>query len=498
MTQEILINWWPQPRQLKFLRACGLSHPFDGGEPRRPVADVIGYGGAAGGGKSDSLVIIGLIANLSYPGIQVGYFRRTFKQLDGAGGAITRSRQIISKDIAKYNDSDHQWNFMTGGIIRFCHLQHEKDVYDYQSNQFDILLFDEGTQFLPSQIRYMLSRNRATIDGFTPFTAIGTNPGNVGHASFKEGFVDIGDAEIPHVYEFEDEGVVKRETHIFIPAKLEDNQILEGRDPGYRKKLENMPELQRKQLLEGDWDVAEGMAFAEWRKSIHVCAPFEIPDEWPRFTSMDWGHSKPYSIGYYAVDYDGRLYKYREIYGWSGTPDKGTKEDPEDVAQKMKVAESNFDSQGKERKEQIKYRVADDAIFGGRQDNSKDIAEQFADQGIYWQKVGKGQGSRKAGKMQVHHRLKWNKNPDGQWDGDRPMLVIFNTCVHTIRTLPIMILDDDDPEDVDTTLEDHAYDETRYACMSRPIAPREKQAEKTPVQKHKEMLAKRARARGRR
>ena len=486
MTQdnEVLINWMPQPRQLKFLRACGLSHPFDGGEPRKPVADIIGYGGAAGGGKTDCLLAVALIANLTYPGIQIGYFRRTFPQLKGAGGAITRALQIIPKELARYNGSDHQFNFNAGGIIKFCQLQYENDVVNYQSNQFDIILFDEGTQFLPQQIRYMTTRNRATIDGFTPFTAIGTNPGNVGHAAFKEGFVDIGSVEIPHVYEFE-EG--KFETHIFIPAKLSDNQILEQRDPGYRKKLENQPELLRKQLLDGDWDVAEGMAFTEWRKPIHVCEPFEIDPEWTRFTSLDWGHAKPYCVGYYAVDYDGRIYMYREIYGWSGKPDVGTKEDPEDVAKKMNEREKITDK----RSENIKYRVADDAIFGGRQDNSKDIAEQFADSKIYWSPVGKGPKSRVAGKLQVHHRLKWQTDKDGNWDGVRPMLVIFNTCVHTIRTLPNMILDDIDPEDIDTTLEDHAYDSLRYACMSRPIGPREKKDDKTKIQQHKDKIAKR-------
>lgn len=491
------IAWRPQPRQMKFLRACGMAHPFDGGGPRKPVAEVIGYGGAAGGGKSDGLIGIGVIANLTYPNIQIGYFRRTFKQLEGAGGAIMRSKQIIPKSIATYNGSDHQWNFTTGGILKFCHLQRLDDVYDYQSNQFDILLFDEGTQFLPSQIRYMISRNRATINGFTPFTAIGTNPGNVGHAAFREAFVDIGDAETPHVYEFEEDGRKKSETHIFIPAKLEDNQILETRDPGYRKKLENMPELLRKQLLEGDWDVAEGMAFTEWRKHIHVCTPFEIPDEWPRFTALDWGYSKPYSVGWYAVDFDGRLYKYREMYGLaSGKINEGSKETPAVVAARMIKAETYYDSNGKKRKEKIRYRAADDAIYGGREDDSKDIAEQFSDAGVHWQKVGKGPKSRVTGKLQMHHRFKWDEKIDEHgnkvWDGIRPMLVMFNNCIHTIRTVPNMILDETNSEDVDTDLEDHAYDETRYACMSRPMTPREKGPEKTRIQLDKEKAAKKA------
>lgn len=453
---EVEIQWQPQPRQLKFLRACGLAHPFDGGYPKKPVAEVIGFGGAAGGGKSDSLLALAVIASLTFPRIQIGYFRRTFPQLKGSGGAIKRSLQFIPKSIATYNATEHEWTFYTGAVLKFCQLQHEDDVYNYQSNQFDILLFDEGTQFIPSQISYMKSRNRATINGFTPFTAIATNPGSIGHYAFKEGFIDIGDPEIPHVYEFEEDGKVKSETHIFIPSRLEDNQILETRDPGYRKKLENQPEILRKQLLDGDWDVAEGMAFPEWRKNIHVCAPFELDDEWPRFTALDWGYSKPYSVGWYAVDFDGRMYKYRELYGQAkGKTNEGTKENPEVVAKKMHEGESRYDAKGKMKKEVIRYRAADDAIFGGREDDSKDIAEQFSDAKIFWQKVGKGPKSRVAGKLQLHHRLQWHTDSAGNWDGVRPMLVIFNTCVHTIRTLPIQILDDTNSEDVDTDLEDH-------------------------------------------
>lgn len=452
MTQETVVDiqWQPQPRQLKFLRACGLSHPFDGGDPRKPVAEVIGFGGAAGGGKSDSLLALAIIASLTFPKIQIGYFRRTFPQLKGSGGAIKRSLQLIPKSIAKYNATDHEWTFYTGGVLKFCQLQREDDVYNYMSNQFDILLFDEGTQFIPSQISYMQSRNRATIDGFTPFTAIATNPGNIGHYAFKTGFIDIGDPEIPHVFEFEEDGMVKSETHIFIPSRLEDNQILEIRDPGYRKKLENQPEVLRKQLLEGDWDVAEGMAFTEWRKKIHVCAPFELDDEWPRFTSLDWGYAKPYHVGWYAVDYDGRIYMYRELYGLAqGKTNEGSKENPAVVAAKMLEAETRLDANGKKKKENIRYRAADDAIFGGREDDSKDIAEQFSDAGVYWQRVGKGPKSRIAGKLQMHHRFKWAENAEGDWDGVRPMLVIFNNCIHTIRTVPNMILDDTNPEDVD-------------------------------------------------
>lgn len=478
------IAWEAQPRQLKFLRACGLAHPFDKTAPSKPVCKVIAYGGAAGGGKSDALLAAGIIACLTFPGFRAGYFRRKFTQLEGPGGAIMRSHEILTAALGAkaFNGKLRRWTFPNGSILQFCYLDREEDVFNYQSQQFDCQLFDEATQFTWTQITYMQTRIRSSREGITTFTAMATNPGNVGHAFFKQFFVSVGEPEIPHYVEVE-EG--KFQTHIFIPAKLADNKILEDRDPTYRKNLENQPELIRRQLLDGDWDIAEGLAFSEYRAIRHVCEPFAIPDEWIRFRALDWGYAKPYAVGWYAVDFDGRMYKYRELYGWGGRNDVGTKEDPEDVAIKIMKMEMRPDGT----RENIRYAVADDAIFGSRQDNSPTIAEQFAiafgSKALHWQPVGKGPRSRIAGKLEMHHRLKWK--PD---DTDPPMLVFFNTCRHTIRTIPNLILDSHDPEDVDTSLEDHIYDETRYACMSRPMVPRSPVQEQTRIQKHKAMLMK--------
>lgn len=428
------IKWRKQPRQLTFLRACGLSHPFDGGGPRPPIADVIGYGGAAGGGKSDALLMAGIIACLSFPGCNVGYFRREYPQLEGPGGAIMRSHQLLT-GLARWNGTSRRWTFPNGSVLQFCHVKDEKDVYNYQSQQFDLILLDEATQFTRFQYRYLRTRNRATVPGVKPFTALATNPGNVGHMWFKEEFVTIGPPEVPHRVKVED----GEEVHIFIPARLDDNQALLERDPDYRKRLEAQPEVIRRQLLEGDWDIADGIAFPEFRRDLHVIEPFEIPDDWIRFRALDWGYSRPYCVGWYAIDYDGRLYKYRELYGWGGQPDVGTKEDPEEVARKILELEQG---------EKIRYGVADDAIFGAKQDNSPSIAEQFARAGVIWTPVGKGPRSRIQGKLELHHRLKPR-------EGELPMLVFFNTCVHTIRTLPSLVLDPRNPEDVDTNQEDH-------------------------------------------
>lgn len=498
-------EWKEQSRQMTFLRACGLSFALEGGNPTPAVAPVIAYGGAAGGGKSDAMIMGSIIACCTYENINVGFFRRTVTQLQGPGGAIMRSQTLLAglknAGLAKYNEQKNRWTFWNGSVFQFCHIQYDNDVFNYQSQQFDVICFDEATHFSRFQYRYMLTRNRrsnVTNRIPKPFAMMGTNPGNVGHVWFKNDFVYGGPPEQVNSVEVEP-GVF--EDHVFIPAKLSDNMALEEADPDYRMKLENQPEHIRRQLLEGDWEVAEGAAFPEWRTNVHVVEPFDIPDEWVRFRSMDWGYAKPYSIGWYAVDYDGRLYKYRELYGWGGSADKGSKEDPADVAKKIWEAEHWQDENGKWYSENVRDAVADDAIFGGRQDNSKDIAEQFADAFIeldrqhgtktmLWRRVGKGPKSRISGRLEVHHRLKIPVDREGNRTGEAPMILFFPNCRHIIRTLPELLNDEKNPEDVNTDMEDHAYDQLRYACMSRPLTTKEKKPDLTLIQKHKQNLVK--------
>lgn len=498
---KINFKWKQQARQMTFLRACGLAYALEGGKSSPAVAKVIAYGGAAGGGKSDAMVMGAIIAACTYEGIAVGYFRRKFTQLEGAGGAIWRSTQLlgplVEAGLVKWNGGLYRWTFWNGSVIQFAHLQHEHDVQNYQSQQFDVICFDEATHFTRFQYRYMLSRNRSNTKNMPrPFIMMGTNPGGVGHTWFKDEFVRCGEPETVHRVEVEPG---KFEEHMFIPAKLSDNHALEERDPEYRQNLENQPEHIRRQLLEGDWDAVDGVAFPEFRRDVHIVQPFEIPSEWLRFRALDWGYAKPYSIGWYAIDYDGRLIKYRELYGYGGQADKGSKEDPADVAKKIWELEHVRDENGVWHHENIVDAVADDAIFGGKQDNSKDIAEQFADKfleldkehGTYtrlWRRVGKGPRSRISGRLEVHHRLKIPVDEEGKRTGEWPMLVFFPSCAHTVRTMPELLNDDNNPEDIDTDMEDHAYDQVRYACMSRPMTTKPPKKEETIIQKHKKHL----------
>ncbi len=440
---QVTLEWSSQPRQLAFLRACGLSYALEGGSPKEPAARMILYGGSAGGGKSDSLLMAGLIACITWPNCNVGYFRRRYPDLEGPGGAIMRSHELYTP-IAKYHGGNRRWTFLKGGIVQFCHCQNEADIYNYNSQQFDILLIDESTQFTEFQIRYLMSRNRATVRNLVPFCAMATNPGGVSHEYHLKNFVEIGPPETPVDVEVEKGRYQK---NIFIPAKLEDNRVLEDRDPGYRTTLENMPEEMRRALLEGDWYVFEGQYFRTFSKDKHVIKPFDIPSHWRRFGSIDWGFAAPCAAYLHAIDPTmGRIYTYKELYI--------TETRAADVAKMVKEMAGN---------DELEYLKCSPDMWherglGSKASPGEVIAEEFTKVGLNVE-------------MADNRRiLGWNRMREYLSDApdETPWWQIFDGCVNLIRTLPNLIHDNIKPEDVHRDCEDHAGESCRYALMSRP------------------------------
>ena len=254
-----------------------------------------------------------------------------------------------------------------------------------------------------------------------------------------------------------------------MPSSVFDNPALLQNDPEYIQRLASMPEAERNALLYGDWDSFTGQVFTEWRNDsdhyadricTHVIDPFKIEDTWRVYCSLDWGYARPFSVGWYAVDHERRLYRIREYYGCAGAPNTGIKMEPAEVARQIKRIESeDINLRGR----QI-LRVGDPAIWGSQGNES--IGALMERERVYFDK---GDNARIDGKMQVHHRLAFD-------DDGRPMLYVFNTCRHFIRTVPSLVYDETDVEDVDTNGEDHIYDELRYVCMRNPIAPRQNKA----------------------
>lgn len=432
----------------------------------RPEYEAL-YGGAAGGGKSDALVIEAL-RQAHIPHYKALILRKTYPQLTEL---IEKSLRYYGASFpkAKYNGSSHTWIFPSGAKIIFGSMQHMQDRTKYQGQAYDFIAFDELTHFTFEEYSYMFSRNRPNGPGTRVYIRSTANPGGVGHGWVKERFITAG-APMTPLYEDvewrdrEGKRHRGRQSRIFIPSSVFDNPALMENDPMYVRRLASMPEAEKKALLYGDWDSFSGQVFMEWRNNAehygdrlytHVISPFKIPEQWKIWRSFDWGYSRPFSCGWYAVDHERRLYRIRELYGCAGTPNKGVQWEPGQVAREIRRIEGE-DPNLKGKKI---YGVGDPAIWNS--DGTESIGALMERERVYFEK---GENNRINGKMQVHHRLAFNKE-------GIPMLYVFDTCKHFIRTVPNLVYDLTNVEDIDTEGEDHIYDELRYVCMRNPIAP---------------------------
>lgn len=446
------VVWQPQPRQTVFMQ--------------RPEYEAL-YGGAAGGGKSDA-VIIEALRQVHIPHYKALILRKTFPQLSEL---IDKSLNYYPRAFpkARYNNSNHTWTFPSGAKIIFGSMQYTKDRLKYQGKAYDFIAFDELTHFTYEEYSYLFSRNRPNGPGTRVYIRATANPGGVGHGWVKERFITAAPPMQPITEDVtwtdpKGNQHTKTQTRIFVPSSVFDNEALLQNDSDYVLRLASLPEAERKALLYGDWDTFSGQVFTEWRNDsdhyddrihTHVISPFAIPKSWTIWCGMDWGYSRPFSIGWYAVDHERRLYRIREYYGCTGTPNQGVKLEPSAVAREIKRIERE-DPNLRGRKI---FRVGDPAIWGSQ--GTESIGDLMEREQVYFEK---GDHARIDGKMQVHHRLAFDK--DGV-----PMLYVFSTCKHFIRTVPNLVYDEKDVEDIDTDGEDHIYDELRYVCMENPIAP---------------------------
>ena len=303
------------------------------------------------------------------------------------------------------------------------------------------------------------------------------NPGGIGHGWVKARFITPappGTRMVQLVDVKKPDGTVEklRRTRVFIPSTIFDNPALLKNDPGYLNNLASLPEAEKQALLYGSWDSFSGQVFTEWRNDpahyedqrwTHVIKPFRIPVHWKIWRGYDFGYSRPFSVGWYTADEEGRLYRIKELYGCDGTPNEGLKIDPVEQARRIREAEEN-DPMLKGR---VIQGVADPAIFNESQGES--IA-QMQEKHPYYLVWHPGDHTRLAGKMQMHYRLAFNAE-------GRPMLQVFDTCRHFIRTIPNLVYDESNVEDIDSDQEDHIYDECRYVLMENPISPRQIQKE---------------------
>lgn len=451
------VIWTPQPRQDAFMRR---------------FEDEALYGGAAGGGKSDALVCEAL-RQVDIPYYKALILRKTFPQLSEL---IDKTMNYYPRAFpkAKFNESKHVWTFPSGAKVIFGAMQYTKDRTKYQGQAYDFIAFDELTHFTFDEYSYLFSRNRPNGPGTRVYMRSSANPGGVGHGWVKERFITAGR---PMTTIWDDVDVVfpdghterRRKSRIFVPSSVFDNPALLRNDPDYITRLASMPEAERKALLYGDWDTFSGQVFTEWRNdcehyrdrvNTHVIDPFRVPEAWSVWCALDWGYSRPFAVGWYAVDHERRLYHIREYYGCTGTPNQGVKMEPSAVAREIR----RLEAEDPNLRGRTIRRVGDPAIWGS--DGTESIGALMERERVYFER---GDNARIDGKMQIHHRLAFDES-------GVPMLYVFSTCKHFIRTVPNLVYDESDVEDVDTDGEDHIYDALRYVCMKNPIAPRPRKA----------------------
>ena len=417
------------------------------------------FGGAAGPGKTDCLIMVAA-RNVSHRRYRALLLRRTFPQLQEIIDRCFTWYPIIDPK-AIYKATEHRWYFSSGATIQLGHMQHENDKYSYQGKEFHFIGFDEVTQFTESQYLYLFSRCRSTVPELPTEVRATTNPGGIGHVWAKRRFIDT--AKPFETYIDPTTGL----SRVFIPAKIENNPTLLDNDPGYLLRLKALPEVERLRLLEGSWDAFEDQAFPELNQRMYGCEPFEIPHEWQKFVSFDWGYAKPFSVGWYAIDYDGVLYRYREWYGAKEKEtDKGLRMTAIDIARGIFERE----------KEKINFRVADPACWHRRPKKDgppgPSVMEEMQKEGLFFMKAD---NDRISGKQQFHLRLQLEtEEKDGEVIKEYPRFVVFNNQSHFWKTVTELRTDPKNPEDVDTDQEDHIYDECRYAMMARPFIPKMK------------------------
>lgn len=436
---ERVIEIRPNRKQLRFLQA---------------KAKHVAFGGARGGGKSWAIREKARLLANRWAGIKILIVRRTLVEL--RNNHIEPLRAML-RGYAKYNQQERKFIFPNGSTISFEFYDSDKDEMKYQGTEFDVIFIDEATQFQENWLKIITTTCRGVND-FPHRIYYTCNPGGPGHSYIKRLFVDR-----------EFRGEENPDDYVFIQSLVTENKALMQNSPEYISFLKNLPPKLKKGWLYGDWNIFEGMFFEEFRNDpdhyddrrwTHVISPFKPKAHWPIYRSMDWGYNKPFSVGYWSVGDDSEIYRIDEIYGveysaGEPVPDHGVKWPPDKVFSEIARHEREHPYlKGK----QIQG-IADPAMWDAETGIS--FAETAAKYGIFFQP---GDNERIPGWMQIHYRLMFDEN-------GFPQMYVFSTCRNFIRTIVTLEYDKHRTEDLDTKGEDHALDETRYFCMSRPITP---------------------------
>ena len=457
------------------------------------------YGGAAGGGKSELLVMLPIIRGwYKEPRFKGIIFRRTYPELESE--IILRSRDWYNLCGARYNEEKKRWTFPSGAIMQFGHLEYEQDVRKYDTAEYNYAAFDELTSFTEFQYIYITrTRCRSSSSNLPAICRSATNPGNVGHAWVRGRFVDPAPFGTILV---EKQTGVKR---IFIQSFAQDNPHLMQNDPQYVNRLGSLPEAERRAKLEGDWSTFEGQVFSDYREehfpgepdnAVHVVEPFSIPTWWPRFLAIDWGYTAMTYACWAALSPDDRLYVYREY-----------------AEKELKTSEWATEIGNLSRNEELREIVLCRSAWQNR-------GEELTQQEIFTKYSGliaaQAENDRIMGKLLVQEYLRFedkSKDPSDPFDQTTankllaqrgidayqaylnsfkekkrevlPKLQIFRNCVTLRKTIPLCIyakknqMSEKPAEDVREFFGDDPYDALRYlvCCVNNHLGRLVKEAE---------------------
>lgn len=413
------------------------------------------FGGARGGGKSWAVRWKAVLLCGKYPGIRVLIMRKSYPEL--LENHIKPLQAQLS-GVARYNSLTHEIRFPNGSSIKFMFCGKDSDLIKIQGHEYDVIAIDEATQMTEYQIKTVMACLRGA-NSFPKRMYMTCNPGGPGHQYIRR------------LKERRFRSDENPADYVFIQSLVTDNKALMEKQPDYIEQLKAQPPKQREAWLHGNWDVYEGQFFEEFRddpdhyadrKFTHVIPPFEPPPGWRIYRSFDWGYARPFSCGWWAVDPDGVFYRILELYGCrqdhgEDVPNEGVKW----VDDKIFSEIARIEREHPWLKGRRVQGVADPSIWAGAE-NGISRYDTAVRHRVYFEK---GNNDRIPGWMQCHYRLAFDAN-------GYPMMYVFNTCRAFIRTVPLLRYDDHVPEDLDSTMEDHAADEWRYFCMLNPMKPR--------------------------
>lgn len=420
-------------------------------------ADEILYGGARGGGKSWGVMFDWLSHEQRYGKHSKGIlFRKTYKDLEDF---IIESYNVFPLFGGRWIKSSSTWEFESGAILRFRHLDSDKDAGNYIGHQYNWVCFEEaGLWANPNPLDLIKSSLRSPHG--VPIRAIyTTNPGGPGHNWLKKRFVDPSPPM--RIFQADINGI--KVSRVFIPSTFDDNPALKDNDPTYMDRIvaSGIPDWLIKAWRDGDWDITAGGMFDDlWRRDLHVIEPFKIPASWRVDRSFDWGSARPFSVGWWAESDGtvapngkhyprGTLFRIKEWYGSTGN-NQGLRLGAGEVARGIKERDNAITSQYGV---PVNPGAADSAIFSS--ENGPSVGDDMMREGVYWLHADKKPGSRVAGWEQMRKRLKATGTED-------PGLYVFNTCTESIAQIPTTQRDQKKPDDIDTNSEDHLQDEWRY------------------------------------